>query len=62
MSNLLVANRYSSEASAKFPATVDTVIAKILPGTKLVMEAEFVVVLKEKNIPKSASVTLTIKY
>lgn len=39
MVNLHVANRYSSEASVKFPATVDTVMAKILPGPKPVMSA-----------------------
>lgn len=39
MLNLPVANRYSSEASLKFPATVDTVMAKILPGPRPVMLA-----------------------
>lgn len=44
MVNLHVANGDSAEASAKFPATVDTVMEKILPGLKPMMSAVFAMV------------------
>lgn len=62
MANLHVANRYFSEASAKFPATVDTVMKKSLPGPKPMMSAEFALVSLEETLPDSASLTLTLKY